>query len=105
VKFFAFILAILVLALSMTPCADTGLIAKESKTKTEISKATDHQSHNGTDNCSPFCQCSCCAGFSLPHSIALVSVAMLLPEPVRTAHLPTNVIEISLPIWQPPQLV
>ena len=99
----AFILAILVLILSCLPCADVDTLPD---IKTELAKhsgSVPHHDHK--DLCSPFCHCSCCSTYSL------VSIPLLLPDvterpvaPVYTAYISKAVIEISLPVWQPPQL-
>lgn len=104
-KFVALIMAFLVLALSVMPCADAGTALNDSKAKSDITKTTDRQDHNDADDCSPFCHCSCCAGFSINHfftSIALIAPHINIPT---GRFLQTDAIEIVLPIWQPPQIV
>jgi hypothetical protein len=58
-KIIAYILSIYIFALNLVPCEDIG--TPDNEVKTEISQAMDgdHQ-HQGTDLCSPFCQCHCC---------------------------------------------
>ncbi|HEX5152847.1 MAG TPA: DUF6660 family protein [Parafilimonas sp.] len=104
-KIFAFIMAFLVLALSIMPCADIGMSANEGNAKTQIKESNQQKENPQQDDCSPFCQCNCCAGFSVNHFIASIQAVTIYSEPSRTAHLPCELIEISLPIWQPPQLV
>lgn len=101
-KIFAFLLAILVLALSVIPCADVNVMGK-SKFQTEI-KATHQDRDNHIDGCSPFCQCSCCAGFSINHSIAAIGSISIAPLAQTGFFPPSEIIKVSLPIWQPPQL-
>lgn len=103
-KFFAFIMAFLVLALSVMPCADSGG-AKDSKAKTEITKASQQPSHDDTDECSPFCHCTCCAGFSINHTSTAITAIHSFSNDPKSSFLPSNVIEVALPIWQPPRLV
>jgi hypothetical protein len=58
-KYFAFILSFIVLALSANPCIDK---PKDNTTQnSEISQSTNNNNHqNDTDHCSPFCTCQCC---------------------------------------------
>ena len=97
-------MALIVFALSCMPCADTE-IARYDKEKSEISTSSTQQDHEEGDVCSPFCHCACCAGFSLNHSLAAVSIVPVYPQSHKTYFLPAEVIEIVLPIWQPPRLV
>ncbi len=103
-KIIAFIMAFLVLALSVMPCADAGAI-EEGKVKSAISKTTDQQDHDDSDACSPFCHCSCCAGFSINHVIASIIIIPPYGCNPTGSFLPANVTEVVLPIWQPPQIV
>ena len=103
-KFLAFIMAILVLALSVMPCADTNAMIG-SHAKTELTQASPQQHNQSSDVCSPFCHCSCCAGFTITH---FTSSFTIIPVPVNkqlNSFLPSEVIDITLPVWQPPQLV
>ena len=102
-KIFALIMAILVLALSIMPCADGG--ANESEATTIVKKANHQQSDPQQDDCSPFCQCSCCGTFSPNHSITTLSYIPSCLIISKSSFLPANIIEVALPIWQPPQLV
>jgi hypothetical protein len=104
-KFFACIMAFLVLALSCMPCADAGAAIKDSKAKTVLTKTTDQQDHEETDECSPFCHCACCAGISINHTVAVISKIPAYFQSHKISFLPSEVIDIASPIWQPPQLV
>lgn len=58
-KFLAFILSIYIFALNLGSCDDTAML--DDKVKTEISQAVgDGHHHQGSDLCSPFCNCQCC---------------------------------------------
>jgi hypothetical protein len=71
--------------------------------RTEISKAVPCQDDH-EDECAPFCNCSCCS-FFLFNQTAVISL-YLSSELNKTfaSFLPEDTSEISLPIWQPPQL-
>ena len=105
VKIFAFIMSILVLALSMMPCADKEAAFTKSKKEIETVKALHHQGCPLNDACSPFCQCSCCAGFSINHSVVAVPIMKIQASDPLTQYLPAKIATLALPIWQPPQLV
>jgi len=100
-KFFAFILAVIVLALSCMPCADVG--ATGEKSKMEIKKSLGNERQQ-SDLCSPFCICSCCAGFSINHTIPNIETLLQLHKVNYSLSYHLAVIKISSPVWQPPQL-
>lgn len=103
-KPFAFLIAVIVLALSFVPCADTSTTGN-TKANILITKSTLPQDNPLKDECTPFCQCTCCAGFSVNHFIASITILPPNQSITKTAYLPAHVIEIAFPIWQPPQLV
>ena len=104
-KFFAFIMAFLVLALSCMPCADAGAATQDGKAKTELTRTTDQQDQDDTDECSPFCHCACCAGISINHTVAVISKIPAYFESHKVSFVFLEVIDIASPIWQPPRLV
>ncbi len=102
-KFVAFIMAVLVLAQSVMPCADAEVAPNAGKAK--ITKQSQQQSNNHSDACSPFCSCACCAGFSINHFIASIAIIPPYESNLVTGFLPSVIMEVALPIWQPPQIV
>lgn len=104
-KFFTLIMAFLVLVLSCMPCADQECVGKDSSTKTELVKNTDgaHKSHG--DSCSPFCHCSCCSIYLETPSIPFFTFSRSYSSTYFETLVDDDLIEISLPVWQPPQLV
>jgi len=106
-KIAAIIMALLVLALSSIPCMDRAAFAKSTaNTKTgvhQIDKHQQQQDHN--DDCSPFCSCNCCAGFSINHQVPTVVKQFSLTLNKSVSFYNADIVEISLPVWQPPQLV
>ncbi len=102
-KFWAFIMAILVFVLSCMPCTDAVFAMNAGKVRTEITKAPVQQ-HDYTDSCSPFCQCTCCAGFTFNGSFYSLTIPVNFTSSSYTVYSKRDIVEISLPIWQPPQL-
>ncbi|WP_425185811.1 DUF6660 family protein [Flaviaesturariibacter amylovorans] len=103
-RIFAFLMAVLVLALSMMPCADSDITGKQDPSHSLVKTSGDHQNDEPEDNCSPFCQCTCCAGFFLNHATAAIAYHPVLPPASRFPHPPAAILDRSLPVWQPPQL-
>lgn len=103
-KILAFIMASLVLSLSMVPCADGSPFSGKEDLKYEISKSTSHD-ENHVDGCSPFCICTCCAGFSVTHTSTVLTVVTFPYQTIHSSFIEARTHSISFPIWQPPQLV
>lgn len=85
------------------PCGD-----KEDcheKAKLELT-ADDHSDHeHESEQCSPFCICSCCGTYSQISSIYELEVK--INNTISDRALPyvtDHISEISLSIWQPPKL-
>jgi hypothetical protein len=104
-KILAFILAFLVLGLSCLPCADDAFARNDNEAKTETVKQPDQEGDLHNDNCSPFCHCTCCAGFSFHHPATEIASVVPFRKTQNASPYIASVIEISLPVWQPPQLV
>lgn len=104
-RFLAFILSLVVLSQSFVACADVATHSDDnSLAKYETLKATQEHD-NPEDACPPFCQCNCCAGFSTNHYIPFYSTLPLTYAEVKTEYPAAPLQHMSLPIWQPPQLV
>ncbi len=104
-KIFAFIMAVLLLVLSCVPCADGAYGINDHKANTTLSQSQNQQEDSHTDDCSPFCACNCCAGFAIISYASQVVTLHFSAIEKNPVHLPVCISEISLPIWQPPQLV
>jgi len=104
VKLFAFILAFLVLGLSCLPCVDDVLATNACKGKAEIVTQHNQNDQDHSDSCSPFCQCACCAGFSFNHSFPALNIPSITFCKDFASYFPENIMEISLPVWEPPRL-
>ena len=102
-RLFFSIMALIVLVLSCMPCADTNACSgKGEKTISVLHKSTGESDKN--DDCSPFCQCSCCAG--VPLQLTSYSATLSLPE-IHLTHFvfySASTTRISFAVWQPPKL-
>ncbi|WP_162915876.1 DUF6660 family protein [Paraflavitalea soli] len=106
-KLFAFIMAILIMIMSCTPCADGAGTMQSSKSETKLAAVAESHDHGGTaDDCSPLCTCACCSAHSCPQSFITANTAHADNSLLTHGHYYNGtLISISLPIWQPPQLV
>ncbi|MDO6430377.1 hypothetical protein Q4E93_07260 [Flavitalea sp. BT771] len=101
-KAFVFAMAFIVLIQSFMPCDDA--FAMHDNAKAAVSRAHNCPGTPQNDACSPFCQCACCAGFTIIfHSIPPIAPAPQICTGYTDFYL-SDIREISLPVWQPPQL-
>jgi len=101
-KSLAFILSFLIIGLSAWPCADDYMMDESSKMAAAITAPNDQQ-HDHEDACSPFCHCTCCAGFSINHSSITATSMIPCNTLLYSSYLPGSLIEHSSAVWQPPR--
>ena len=102
-KFFAFIMIVILFAQSFMPCADKA--CTKGKGEAEIAQAT-HQQKDSQDDCPALCSCSCCSCFSSANSfVSYLEVHIYNINDLTADFIPSAMQKIALPIWQPPQLV
>ena len=99
-KYFTFIMTLLILALSVMPCAD-GFI--DGKPMAEIAENQSHSEEDHPDACSPLCHCSCCAGFSINHFIPCVKNRLCYRSSPTISFLIPEITGASFSFWQPPR--
>lgn len=99
----AFILAVLILVLSIWPCAEAHSHMKSS-VKYEMKKSMDHEQDH-IDLCSPFCHCSCSTLVIAPQSSVsqFLSVTNYLVQDRYREYISTGEINVHIPVWQPPR--
>ena len=103
-RLFAFFMALVVLVLSILPCADSAFAISHGTAKVELSKAAQPQDSPQQDDCSPFCHCSCCASYSVVKLYSIQAAVPVFRSETESDYLPAGLIEVAIPIWQPPQL-
>ncbi|WP_347160296.1 DUF6660 family protein [Pontibacter chitinilyticus] len=99
------ILTLLLLTLSLKPCADRP--APGERGKVAIVVADLHQDHqdSGADSCLPFCSCHCCHTHFQPQPTQAVEYASLQNvAPRQGQYQSLHVSSRSRAIWQPPQV-
>ncbi|MBS1921237.1 MAG: hypothetical protein JST17_13375 [Bacteroidetes bacterium] len=92
------------MTLHCIPCGDNVFAFGEGKIKSEISQSSSNREPLHSDACAPFCTCSCCAGFSIHQYSAVFNYTPVSGVTYFSSYAPGDLIEVSLPIWQPPQL-
>jgi hypothetical protein len=103
-KPFAFIMAVMILVLGGIPCTDAASAQAAGKDKITLTHPGTDQNADHDDDCSPFCQCACCPGFSINHFVT-ATTELTIPECTNfSSYLPGVLPEICRPIWQPPKL-
>jgi hypothetical protein len=101
-RFFKIILAVYLLGLSLVPCSDE---TTDKDTIVTIEASSDsHSDHTGhEDNCTPFCNCSCCGV-----AVLIAQNFFLFEKPVFNSselfYKPEAVLSISHSIWLPPKI-
>jgi hypothetical protein len=105
VRLLYFIFSLCIILLSVKPCCSDNECAGDNDTAKEL-KDNSKQADKDCKGCSPFFSCRTCTGFTITKQF----IATLTLAPIKTGvtyppyHQP-NAKEISLSIWQPPQLV
>lgn len=90
--------------MSCMPCRDN-IVLKPGKNKIEFVKSSNgkQQNHN-TDECSPFCSCTCCACINISFTQVTADKIILNSNNHFSVFIPSFVRKVALPIWQPPQI-
>lgn len=105
-KFLSVIVSIVILVVSLVPCPDNLIVKRGSSFKKEITSSNSSNEHNGTsDNCSPFCTCSCCTASAIYYQFSKSQVEKVIFQsekyPLYNISFST---EVFYSIWQPPKL-
>lgn len=103
-KFLAFIMAVVVLGLSLRPCKDSATPHSKSDIHATVAQDNDHRHNEDPDLCTPFCSCACCCSISLVRQIMENTAPALHGSVAHISLYKGTLSEIALPIWQPPQL-
>jgi hypothetical protein len=91
------------LLLSLLPCGDSAECKDENYAVT-LNKNTHTNHDNHSENCPPFCSCSCCGQFLntfTTHSFLVKTGALPVINKITYKNLYSDLITSA--IWQPPQ--
>lgn len=90
------------LAFSIVPCSDE--IGAELNAEVHYVTQSHQSGEDHTDTCTPFCICSCCAGFSMTYLVAPCIESNPGNNINHSSFYKAITQSVSLPVWQPPQL-
>ena len=97
-------MALIVCFASVMPCADS--VGALNKNRSVVMSSTQNRSTpRDIDLCSPFCICSCCAGFTYAPNLCQIVWVKPIVSNNKLHFINADISNISLPIWQPPQLI
>jgi len=103
-KFIALFFSVYMTLLAFMPCRD-----RQDNTASANAQTTVQRSHSGNnqanqETCSPFCTCLCCSTVRTlqPQMILEITIAHVFRT--YAAHTTPAIQQVSLSIWQPPQL-
>ncbi|GEM_PF-3286606 len=104
VKFFSWLICLIIIVVSFTPCKDFAN-AKVSE-QTSVSKAGHADDHNSlaNDDCSPFCVCCCCSTPTVVTQTLLTSTVSLIIDKEYSDIAPGHIASNDPSVWQPPKL-
>ncbi|WP_434086990.1 DUF6660 family protein [Sphingobacterium faecium] len=103
-KILVYILSLYFIALTLIPCADQ--VQVFSYGQETGARHVNHEDLNHTDNCSPFCICSCCSIVLNIEPITAISFVVIFLHSKGEIAYENNFYSFNdSSIWQPPQLV
>ena len=101
-KFFAYILSFYVVILTIMPCIDVN--QEHAIQKTELSTNQTDNHHNGSDCCTPFCTCTCCAS-SIVFQYHTIDFKCYPTEREHFSEYYSSYnTSVHVSIWQPPKI-
>ncbi|MCO5247510.1 MAG: hypothetical protein M9887_00960 [Chitinophagales bacterium] len=100
---FCILMSIYLLALSCMPCNDVDVLYTDAQVC--LTDQANHDHHEHTDACSPFCACACCHVNSIepPHTDFVVQIPEITDKNVHTYY-QFFIQDYDLNIWQPPKI-
>ncbi len=107
VKIFTLIFSFYILALSCMYCSDNDAckdLSADHSTCALTCSTADHQNQQDNDNCSPFCQCSCCHGFVVLQFSKFTSEHLFANAKQFALYSANFSSAFSGNIWQPPKI-
>ncbi|MGV8878579.1 MAG: DUF6660 family protein [Sphingobacteriaceae bacterium] len=104
-KIWRVLFGFIILLQNFTPCGDELMRHPDEAFITHIEQ--EHtQKDASSDTCSPFCACVCCTSpTALKQDITVSAVTTYFKDLSNIVENQGKLIDISLPVWQPPQSV
>lgn len=90
------------MAAYLMPCSDVAIV--EDNARYESVKSTTDNHQNRSDECSPFCACACCSLPTVAQTLFVIGFHHPIHPPAYTEYRQKDFTNVSIPIWQPPQL-
>jgi len=102
-KFFAFIMMIVLFTQSFLPCTDA--TCTDDNSKTTITSLSSHQTENADkDNCPPLCSCACAHNF-IDHKIHSIATPVIAGnKKVYNSNYFYSISTFHSRLFQPPRL-
>lgn len=101
-KFFACILSVYVLTLTIIPCVD--VCQNKYIQNVELSKSASDSQHPNADQCSPFCTCTCCTLSIVFQDCSIQFSCLPIYKEHQTAYKSSYISSLHSSIWQPPKI-
>jgi uncharacterized protein DUF6660 len=101
-RFLSFLCLLIVLVLNFVPCADAH---EMEETQSVVTASGQQELPSHTDDCTPFCHCSCCASTVVVKLTASPAVPFKISTSAHIPHFEGNSMEVSLSIFQPPKVM
>lgn len=107
-KVFCFSFIVYIVLLLTQPCQDFAATANDSVyNKSPYSQQQKPSNHNSqSDECSPFCICSCCSLSVVEHSVSFTLTSVLKSVEIKANlanYTNPNSETLQTSIWQPPK--
>lgn len=105
-KYFTIIFSIYMTLLALSPCRDSEDFSTISKRVTADLKSHSADKNTEKETCNPFCTCTCCSTVRTVTNYQPVVIVFQqeLKQTFSEPQVPA-LLEQSISIWQPPQLV
>ncbi len=101
----AFFLAVIFITLNFVPCKDSRLLESSDAAHSALIDLHADAESDHVDDCSPLCVCACCSSQSLPTNLLSFDKILIQQKNKCSIGYTESILDISLPIWQPPQLI
>jgi len=103
-RFFSFILIVLTLFLSSSPCCEGDECCDERRTECSGNTADNPHSEESANTCSPFMVCGSCYGFVVIAVVPELNSETGITNQQNTPYIQFYLGNYNLKFWQPPKI-